>query len=122
MSNNTSATVVLTNEEREVLNEGLEARKEKRDTLIGVITTNANNKFTKEYLEKQTTETLSNIASLATPKDGNLAINGQGRFFGMAGGAFAPPPSIITNAAERAKILGEPLVAPKAISEKLEKK
>lgn len=64
---------LMTPAEQEVFNEGLAFRTAKREQLIKTITSNKRNRFTKEYLEEQTTNALEAIAELAAEPKGRAA-------------------------------------------------
>lgn len=107
----------LTNEEREVMNEALELRKQVRTEMITTILANAANKFTKEFLEKSSNDVLKGVASLAVPAGAPVA--NQGAYFGLAGGAFPSQP-ILNDSIK--KDFGTPLGVPRTVTEPLAKK
>lgn len=64
---------LMTPAEQEVFNEGLAFRTAKREQLIKTITSNKRNRFTKKYLEEQTTNALEAMAELAVEPKGRAA-------------------------------------------------
>lgn len=75
---------------QEMVRNGLNAHNQEKARLIGIITANARNKFTKEYLETQTNDVLFGFASLAQDEptqNGHVPVLMQPNYLGASGAA-----------------------------------